>query len=101
MQGTLHAAKMATRSYYYATKCTLSAIKWHYSTAKKQVSVSPDDNRLFRNTVGNEFYSRTNGIYSITVASDLVSLHYATIGAFVTSGIKRFLFGRADLALKL
>jgi len=40
---------------------------------------------LFSDTVGNEKLSQTNRIHSITVASDLVSLHYATIGAFIIS----------------
>ena len=40
--------------------------------------------RLFSDIVGNEKLSQTKRILSITVASDPVSLHYATKGAFVT-----------------
>ncbi len=82
-----------------AKKCTLSAIKWQIPPVKKQISVSPNSKmssvvpsfyilrlgRLFSDIVGNEKLSQTKRILSITVASDPVSLHYATIGAFVIS----------------
>jgi len=82
-----------------APKCTLFAIKWQVPHVKKQISGSPADDassvvpsfyilrlvRLFSDTIGYEKLSQTNRILSITVASDPVSLHYATIGAVVMS----------------